>query len=354
MQISFGIGDGHLMDDGPARLFAFVILFLLSGYFAGAEIALASVNKIRLSNHAEDGDKAAKRVLYILDNFDKALTTLLIGNNIAHAAIATLSTVVTYDIFKSSESIPDLAVPICTLITTVAVFFLGEMIPKCFAKACNEKFAKFISGSLILLMKIMTPVSIIFSSLSKLVSIPFRRKVKNTPTVTEDELYDIIETYVEENDIDEDTEELVQNAIEFSESTVKDVMTPWDKTVRVNVNTPPETVADIIRKSGHSRLPVVDDEDRVIGTLGIRKFLKKYLMDKKDLAISELMDKPEFIPVSTPVDDLLSALSQKRTHLAYIRSDDRILGIITVEDILEELVGEIYDEEDDVGGGSVV
>ena len=128
------------MDDGPVRLFLFIILFLLSGYFAGAEISLASVNKIRIANHAENGDKAAGRVLYILNNFDKALTTLLIGNNIAHAAIATLSTVVTYDIFKSSAAVPDYAVPLCTLITTVAVFFLGEMIPKCFAKACNEKW----------------------------------------------------------------------------------------------------------------------------------------------------------------------------------------------------------------------
>lgn len=342
------------MDDGPVRLFLFIILFLLSGYFAGAEISLASVNKIRIANHAENGDKAAGRVLYILDNFDKALTTLLIGNNIAHAAIATLSTVVTYDIFKSSAAVPDYAVPLCTLITTVAVFFLGEMIPKCFAKACNEKFAKIISRSLILLMKVMTPVSFIFSTISRAAAKPFRKKATETPTVTEDELYDIIETYVEENDIGEDTEELVQNAIEFSESTVKDVMTPWENVTSINVSTPPDTAAVIMRESGHSRLPVVNDDGRVVGTLNIRRFLKRYLKDKNSSAISEVMSPPEFIPASTPVDDLLTALSQKRTHLAYIKSDDKVLGIITVEDILEELVGEIYDEEDALGGGGAV
>lgn len=342
------------MDDGPVRLFLLIILFLLSGYFSGTEIALASVNKIRISNHAENGDKAAKRVLYILDNFDKALSTLLIGNNIANTAIATLSTVITYDIFRSSSAIPDFAVPLCTIVTTIAVFFLGEMIPKCFAKACNEKFAKLISGSLIFLMKVLTPVSFIFIILSNLVSRPFRRRATEKPTVTEDELYDIIETYVEENDIDEDTGELVQNAIEFSESAVLDVMTPWDKAVSIDADTDADEAARIIRDSGHSRFPVTDGSGQVIGTLSLRKFLKRYIKDKESAKIREIMSKPEFIPVNTPVDDLLSALSQKRTHLAYIKSDNKVLGIITVEDILEELVGEIYDEEDAIGGGKAV
>lgn len=342
------------MDDGPVRLFAFIILFLLSAYFSGSEISLASVNRIRIANHAEDGDKAAQRVLYILDNFDKALSTLLIGNNIVNTAIATLSTVVTYDIFKDSKAIPDYAVPVCTLLTTVAVFFLGEMIPKCFAKACNEKFAKIISRSLILLMKLLTPVSFVFSSLSALVSKPFKRRLTGTPTVTEDELYDIIETYVEENDIDEDTEELVQNAIEFSESTVLEVMTPWDKVITLNADTSPDDAARAVRESGHSRLPVTDADGHVIGTLGLRKFLKQYIKDSSCASVRELMDTPVFIPKATPVDDLLTALSQKRTHLAYIGTEDAVLGIITVEDILEELVGEIYDEEDAIGGVGAV
>ena len=348
------IGDDFLMDDGPVRLFAFVILFLLSAYFSGSEISLASVNKIRIANHAENGDKAAQRVLYLLENFDKALSTLLIGNNIVNTAIATLSTVVTYDIFKNAQAIPDFAVPLCTLITTVAVFFLGEMIPKCFAKACNEKFAKVISRSLIFLMKILTPVSFIFSALSRLASKPFRRRATQTPTVTEDELYDIIETYVEENDIDRNTGEMVQNAIEFSQSSAKDVMTSWENVVCISADMPADDAAQFIRNCGHSRLPVTDDSGDVIGTLSIRRFLKRYIKDQGNTSVREVMSTPEFIPVSTPVDDLLGALSQKRTHLAYIKSDNKVLGIITVEDILEELVGEIYDEEDVIGGDTAV
>lgn len=338
------------MDDSPAGyIIPICALLLLAAYFAGAEIALASVNKIRMSNRAENGDKRAKRVLYILDNFDKALTTLLIGTNVTHAGIATLSTVFTYSLFSSIEAMPSYAVTVSTVISTIVVFLIGEMIPKAFAKACNEKFAVGIAGSLILLMKILTPVSFFFSAISEFVSRPFKRKAENTPTVTEDELYDIIETYVEENDLDEKTEELVQNAIEFSERTAKDVMTPWDKVCFINENDDNAKVLEIIRNSTHSRLPVVDDRGWVVGTLSIRTFLKCNFKKEK-FNIREIMRSATMINDSTPVDDLLSTLSANRTHIAFVQSMGKILGIITVEDILEELVGEIYDEEE---GGAV-
>lgn len=338
------------MDDSPVRyLLAFIVLLLLSGYFAGAEIALASVNKIRLENRAADGDRRAKRVVYILNNFDKALTTLLIGNNIAHIGFATLATLFTYSLFDSAEALPSYAVTLCTIISTIAVFFLGELIPKNFAKACNESFAYFVSGSLIFLMKVMTPLSFVFQSISKLVSAPFKKKMGDTPTVTEDELYDIIETFVEENDIDKETEELVQNAIEFSERTVKDVMTPWDKAVFVKETDSAEDVVQTIRGCTFSRLPVVNDAGDVVGTLSIRSFLKRYLKSN-DVSVTDVMANPEFMPDSTSVDDVLSTLSNERTHIAYVRSGQQVIGIVTIEDILEELVGEIYDEEETIGG----
>ncbi len=334
------------MDDSPAGyLIAILVLLLLAAYFAGAEIALASVNRIRLSNRAEDGDKRAKRVIYILDHFDKALTTLLIGTNVTHAGIATLSTVFTYTLFDSIEAMPDYAVTVSTVISTVVVFLIGEMIPKAFAKACNEKFALAIAGSLIFLMKVLTPISIFFATISEWVSRPFKKRAEATPTVTEDELYDIIETFVEENDIDEETEELVQNAIEFSERTAKDVMTPWNKVLHIHEKDSNESVLELIRNSTHSRLPVVDDEGWVVGTLSIRTFLKHHYK-KEQFNVRQLMRSAAMINDTTPVDDLLSTLSANRTHIAYVQSAGKILGIITVEDILEELVGEIYDEEE--------
>ena len=338
------------MDDSPVRhlLYIFVLL-VLAGYFAGTEIALASVNRIRMSTRAENGDRAAKRVLYVLDHFDKALTTLLIGNNVTHAGVATLATLFTYSLFDSIETMPDYAVTISTVLATVVVFFVGEMIPKSFAKTCNESFAVFACGPLILLMKVLTPISFVFSLLSDLVSRPFKKKAGDTPTVTEEELYDIIETYVEENDIDKETEELVQNAIEFSESTVKDVMTPWDKVIKIHENTPAAEVVAILKGCTHSRFPVVSDKGLVIGTLSMRTFLKRYLKTP-DITVRDVMAPPVYIHANTPVDDLLSTLSAKRTHIAYVRGEASVLGIITVEDILEELVGEIYDEKEQIGG----
>ena len=335
------------MDDSPAGYLIFIfVLLVLAAYFAGSEIALASVNRIRLTNRAEDGDKQAKRVLYILEHFDKALTTLLIGTNVTHAGIATLSTVFTYTLFDSIESMPDYAVTLSTAISTVVVFLIGEMIPKAFAKACNERFALAVSGSLIFLMKIMTPISFIFSTISEWASRPFKKKAEETPTVTEDELYDIIETYVEENDIDEETEELVQNAIEFSERTAKAVMTPWEKVLHIYESDTNDKVLEIIRNSTYSRLPVVNDEGWVIGTVSIRTFLKCHYKKEK-FNIRQIMTSATMINASTPVDDLLTTLSSNRTHIAYVQSAGKILGIITVEDILEELVGEIYDEKEE-------
>lgn len=332
------------MDDSPAgSILLIFFLLLLAAYFAGAEIALASVNRIRLTNRAEDGDKRAKRVLYILEHFDKALTTLLIGTNVTHAGIATLSTVFTYSLFDSIEAMPDYAVTISTIISTLVVFLLGEMIPKAFAKACNEKFAYAIAGSLVFLMKILTPVSFFFSSISEWVSRPFKKKAEETPTVTEEELYDIIETFVEENDIDEETEELVQNAIEFSERTARAVMTPWEKVLHIHENDTNEVVLQAIRNSTFSRLPVVNDQGWVVGTLSVRTFLKAHYK-KESFNVRQIMSSATMINDSTPVDDLLSTLSANRTHIAYVQSMGKILGIITVEDILEELVGEIYDE----------
>lgn len=339
------------MDDSPAiqYLIAIIGLLILAAYFAGTEIALASTNKIRMANRAENGDKRAKRVIYVLDNFDKALTTLLIGNNITHAGIATIATLFTYSLFSSIEAMPDYAVTLSTIIATVVVFFIGEMIPKAFAKACNESFSLFAAGPLVILMKILTPVSLFFSIFSDLVSRPFKKKAGEIPTVTEDELYEIIETYVEENDIDKETEELVQNAIEFSESSVKDVLTPWDKVIKISENFDNETIVETIRGCTFTRLPVINDEGTVVGTLSMRTFLKRYLKEK-DFSIKEIMTVPVYIDDKIPVDDLLTTLSSKRTHIAYVRSGKEILGIITVEDILEELVGEIYDEEESIGG----
>lgn len=328
------------MDDGSPIGFIVLIVFLIlaSGYFSSSETAMATVNQIRMKSLSENGDKRAKRVLYILDHFDQALTTILIGNNITHIACASAATLFASKLWGVS------AVTAATFVTTLVVFMFAEMLPKRFAKAVSEPYALAISGSLIFFMKLLSPVAKVFSALARLVGRPFKKQVEE-PTVTEDELYDIIETVATEGVIDEEKTELVQSALEFSDTAAFDILTPWSKVVKIRMTMTEEEILNVIKTNIHSRLPVVDVHDMPIGMLQIRKYLKAYLKDSVHLA--KVMDEPRFVSANTAIDDLLPLMSTQRTQIAIVTSDDnKVLGVVTVEDILEELVGEIYDEDD--------
>lgn len=327
----------------PFYIILFALLIIGGAYFAGAEIALASVNKIRMMSYAENGDKRAKRVLYIHDHFDKALSTLLIGNNIMHIACATISTVVAKSLWGES------AVTYSTIVVTLIVFFISETLPKYYAKACNEKFALAISGSLVFLMKLLTPLSFIFTQLSKKVNKPFADAAEEELTVTEDELLDIIETGIEEGAIDEEKGDLMQSAFEFSQTRVSDILTPWSKVLAVGSSADNDEILRIICDNIHSRIPVVNPGGGIDGILNIRRFMRTYMKDpSKQIKLdSSIISKPYYVVPTMPVDELLPKMSEARTHIAIVSNDNKIpLGIITIEDMLEELVGEIYDEDD--------
>lgn len=335
------------MDDGSQiqSIILLVVLLIGGGYFAGSEISLASVNKIRMKSYADDGNKKAKKVLYILDNFDSALTTILIGNNIMHIGVATISTVLVSKMWGKG------AVAYGTLITSFIVFLFSEMLPKYFAKAYNEPFALTIASSLLFLMKILTPISCIFSTLSEWISRPFKKETEE-PTVTEDEFYDMIETAVEEGALDEQRSELMQSAVEFSDTTAKDILIPWEKVMKVSSDMSPEEIVKIIKENSFSRLAVVDKKGNPLGVLQIRTYLKAYInsKDKKPKLLSTIY-KTKTIEANTPIDDLLTMMRGSKTHFVFVQEKGVILGIITMEDILEELVGEIYDEDDLTLGG---
>ena len=323
----------------------FLVLLLGGAYFAGAETSLASVNRIRIMSRAENGSKRAKRVLYILDHFDAALTTILIGNNIMHIGCASLSALVAVRLNWS-----DAGATATSLVTTLIVFLLAEMIPKTIAKACNESFALFVAPSLRFLMHILYPLNVVFTSLTNGIKKLFHLRDKEEPTVSEEELHDIIETLDEEDDIDEDTADLMQSALDFTETPVGEVYVPLKDVQTVSLAMHPKEVVKIIEQTNHSRLPVVDREGEICGVVQIRKYLKEYLKRSGHVSLSRVMDKPYYVTVGTPIDEQLAGMSKAKTHIAIVRDNDKkVLGILTVEDILEELVGEIYDE-DDVGG----
>jgi len=338
------------VDDSPAGSLGYILLFVLlllcSAYFSGTEISLASVNRIHMMSRASKGVKSAKRVLKILDNFDEALSVLLIGNNIVNIACATLATVVATKIWGNG------AVAISTVITTVGIFLFGEMLPKSFAHSCNERFAEVSSGILFALMKILKPLSFFFTGISNLASKPFKKHTENQVTMTEDELCDIVENISEEDDFDEDTGKLVKSALRFSNSKVSEVMVPWEEVLKISTVMKTPEILEIVKDSVHSRIPVIDRKGNIKGILQIRKFLKAYTKLKHNIILASVMDYPYFVNADLPIDEALTEMSNHRRNLAVVRgADGEIAGILTVEDILEELVGEIYDE-DDVGGGA--
>ena len=333
------------MDDSPAgSILLFVIFILFSAYFSGTEISLASVNKIHMMSRASKGNKGAQRVLYILDHFEEALSVLLIGNNVVNIGCATLSAVLAAKLWGNY------AVTFSTVATTIIIFIFGEMLPKCFARSCNEHFAEKSSGILLFFMRVLKPFSFFFTKLSELVKKPFRRQTENQVTVTEEELGDLVENISEEKGFDEDTGRLVKSALRFSNSTAADVMVPWDQVLTIPTSMKTSDIVEVIEQSTHSRIPVVDRKGKVKGLLQIRKFLKAYTKSKSNVILASVMDYPYFIRSDAPIDEVLTEMSNHRRNLGLVRAESgEVLGILTVEDILEELVGEIYDESDEAG-----
>lgn len=336
------------MDDGiPIGLILlFALCLLLSAYFSATEIAISSVSRIRMRNYAEDGNRRAKRVLSILDHFDNALTTILIGNNIVNIGCATISTIIATNVWGSAS------VTMATLLTTVLLFVLGETIPKTFAKSINETFAMAVSGSLSFLMRALHPLVFVLGKITGLLSRPFR-KAGAQPTVTGDELRDLIGDAVEDGAIAEETGELVQSAFRYANLSVRDVLTPWRDVRKLPADTPHEEVLAIVKGSTNSRLPVIDKTGEAIGLLRIRKYLKATLRGKAPASVAEVMEPIHSISEKTPVDDLLPMMSNSKTHFTLVRDEwENVIGIVTMEDILENLVGDIWDEDDEMAPGS--
>lgn len=331
------------MDDGsPIGL---ILLFILclggSFYFSGTEMAFSSVSRIRMQARAENGEKRASRVLTILADYDRALTTLLIGNNVVNISCATIATILAANLWGS------VPVAATTFVVTVILFMLGETLPKTYAKANNERFAMAVAGSLSFLMKALRPLVFVFSRVSALIAKPFRRG-EPRPTVTGEELRDILEDAVEEGSLNEETGELVQSMVRYTDAGVRDILTPWKDVRKVKLSTPHDEVLRILKKTRHSRLPVIDDSGEVVGLLRVRRYLKATMIGKSPLSVAHLMVPVQSIPDTMPADDLLQMLSSQKTHFALVRDEwDNVLGIVTIEDILERLVGDIWDEDDE-------
>lgn len=330
-----------MLDDGSKPpLLGVLFLLLTAAYFALTETSISSVSKNKLKVASERGDARASKVLSILEKFDQAITTILIGTNIVH--IATASVVTIYVSKRWGLSF----VSISTILTTIVVFFFGEMLPKSIAKKYPEKISKVCVYPLSVFMVIFKPLSAALTFIGQTAA--KHTKTDSQVSVTEDELQDIIEDMTEEGTLDENQSDLISSALQFGDVTVESILTPRVDVCAIDVEEDPQEILKTIKGEPHSRLPVYEKSiDNIIGVLQIRKYLKAYLQNGKTPKLREMLDEVYYAPQSMEIHELLPKMSKLKLNMAVITdSYGGTLGIVTVEDILEELVGEIWDEDD--------
>ena len=327
------------MDDIP-RSILILLLILLGGCFAGSETALSYCNKMRLRKHAEEGDKRAKRVVYVIDRFDKALSTILIGTNVCYVFASSFAAVLFVKLMGTAGAV------VSTVVLTLLIFFFAETIPKNVARANADAYATICAGPLSVLMIVLTPLTLLFSGLGWVVKRLLPRE-KEQPSITEDEFTTIIDNIQEEGLMEPEETKLIKSAVEFSDRTAGDVMTPLRDMVAVAIHEDPDRLKELILQEKYSRVPVyAGTPDRIVGVLQSRDYLWQELSGLP-VDVSVLMKLPYDVPPEIPLNELFEGLSRRRTHIAIVVSPTgSALGFVTMEDILEELVGEIYDEDD--------
>ncbi len=316
------------------------VLIILSAIFSGTETAYSSASRIRLKNLAYGGKKTAKVAVKIIDKYDNALTAILIGNNVVNIFSASLATVVFTAKFGPQS------VAASTLVMTVLVLIFGEILPKSFAKDYAERVCLVMAYPLNALMTVMTPFIWLFTKLKSVLVRIFGSK-KKAPTVTEEELIHMIEEIEGEGVLEQQESDLVRSALEFDETTVEEILIPRVNVAAIDKNDSMENIKDCFLNSPYSRFPVYDGTiDNIIGTLHQNDFFNMYLNGQKD--ISKLLKKPLFVSEYQKISDTLKAIQREKVHMAIVIDEyGGTSGIVTLEDIIEELVGEIYDESDD-------
>ena len=320
---------------------ALVILVGFSAFFSASETAFSSLNQIRLKSRAEDGDTSAARVLAMAEQYDKLLSTILIGNNIVNIAAASIGTILFTQMLGAERG-----ATVSTIVLTIIVLIFGEVTPKSLAKEMPEKVATAVSPFLVLLMALMTPLTWLFTQWKKLLG-HFVHSGE-ADTITEGELMTMVSEAENDGELTDRESELIRSAIEFDDVEVEEILTPRVDVVAVEDDIPLEELAQTFAESGYSRLPVYHGTiDNIIGVVHEKDFYIARL--KKATKIDDLVVPTLYTTGSTQISQLLRTLREQHHHLAVVVDEyGGTEGIITLEDILEELVGEIWDEHDEV------
>lgn len=325
--------------DNLGQIIFLVILIMFSAFFSATETAFSSINKIRMKNMANNGDKKAAAVLELNEKYDKLISTILIGNNIVNITASSVATVLFLVYFPKNGA------TISTVVMTIVVLIFGEITPKSIAKDFPEKFAMTVVPFVKVLCIILSPINFVFSAWKSLVSKVFVSDENRG--LTEEELLTMVEEAQDDGGINDEEGELIRNAIEFNDIQVSDVHTPRVDVVAIDENDSREEIDRVFCESNFTRLPVYKDTiDNIIGVINQKDF---YNSNKFKGNIKDIMSKPLYVIPNMKISELLQKLQTNKTHIAVITDEyGGTVGIVTLEDILEELVGEIWDEHDEI------
>lgn len=322
------------------QIIVLALLILFSAFFSATETAFSSLNQIKIKHLAQNGHHGAKRTLKLSENFDKVLTTILIGNNIMNIGAASLATVLFVRYWGNA------GVSISTAVMTTLVLIFGEITPKSMAKKAPESFALTVTPFLMLCMFILTPFNFIFSLWQKLMNKVF--KFKKEAATTEDELLTYVSEVQQEGGINENEGDLIRSVIDFDDLKVEEIFTPRVNVIAISENDDLKKITHAFRHSGYSRLPVYDTNiDHIIGIINHKDFYNRVLLEKQ--ALDTIIKPPVFVTEYMKVSNLLELLQEYKSHMAIVKDEfGGTLGIVTMEDILEEIVGDIWDEHDEI------
>ena len=321
---------------------AMLICIVMSAYFSATETAFSSVNKTRLKALAEKGDKRADLTYRLAEDYDKLLSTILIGNNVVNISLSSIATLTFVELLHGA----DYAATVSTAVITVVVLIFGEITPKSIAKDFPEKFAMFSAPIINVLIVLLTPLNFLFSQWKKLVGKIF--KGEEDSGMSQEELLLLVDEVQQDGAIDESEGELLRNAIEFGDLEAQDILTHRVDLEAVPIDATKEEVAALFTESRFSRLLVYEDSiDKIVGVIHQKDFYTGTGI--VDAPLKEIMTEPLYIHQTEKVDDLLQLLRTNKSHMAIVIDEyGGTLGIVTMEDILEELVGEIWDEHDEI------
>jgi len=318
-----------------------VVLVFLSAFFSGSEIAYASANKLRMKKEADSGKKTAKIALYISDNYTKSIAAILAGNNLVNIAAASAATVFMSRHFTNAETWT-------TIGLTIIILIFGEIFPKIIASETADKIVYVIAWPLKIVMTILSPIVYLVSALVNKLS-PIWTPKEEAPQMTQEELVNLIDAIEEEGVFTEKESELIKSAVEFTEVTAKDILTPRVDMFAYDIDDDIKTLLKDKDTMSFSRVPVYRDSiDNIIGILSSKKLVKEMLVNP-DVKVEDLLTPPLFVHMTRTVSSILKEFRRTRSHMAVVVDEfGGVMGILTLEDVIEEIVGEIYDESDEV------